>query len=193
MDNLVCVGKIGRPDGLRGYNRLNTYTSGYDFFYNHRDLLVGFPDDGHVNYSETVALLSLVEFKKNIYYFKTSDIREKNQSLLVRMDGIHNRSDAAKIVNCHLYILRSQMKDPGPGEYYHSDLNGCSVFNMHGRKVGVVLCVHNFGAGDFLEIRLDREFCNKNNALGTIGFNANSIIDVNINDKKIIINETFLL
>ena len=45
----------------------------------------------------------------------------------------------------------------GEDEYYHSDLIGLDAVSPNGALVGTVLAVHNFGAGDLLEIRFEDE------------------------------------
>ena len=38
-------------------------------------------------------------------------------------------------------------------EWYHSDLIGLTVYDRAGAALGTVVAIHNFGAGDLLEIR----------------------------------------
>ena len=40
-------------------------------------------------------------------------------------------------------------------EFYHADLIGLAVVNKAGEQLGTVLAIHNFGAGDLIEVRLD--------------------------------------
>jgi 16S rRNA processing protein RimM len=40
-------------------------------------------------------------------------------------------------------------------EFYHADLVGLSVVDPAGEALGTVVAVHNFGAGDLIEVRLD--------------------------------------
>jgi 16S rRNA processing protein RimM len=39
-------------------------------------------------------------------------------------------------------------------EFYHADLIGLAVVNTAGELLGAVLAIHNFGAGDLIEVRL---------------------------------------
>jgi 16S rRNA processing protein RimM len=49
--------------------------------------------------------------------------------------------------------LRSALPAPTEEEFYHADLIGMSVVSDNGQDIGKVHAVHNFGAGDILEIQ----------------------------------------
>ncbi len=42
-------------------------------------------------------------------------------------------------------------------EFYHADLIGLAVVDRAGRKLGTVVAIHNFGAGDLIEVRAATE------------------------------------
>ncbi len=72
---------------------------------------------------------------------------------LCRIEGIEDRTAAAALVGSELAVPRRRLPDPDAGTYYHADLIGLAVRDLHGRPCGRVVAVHNFGAGDLLEIR----------------------------------------
>ena len=51
-----------------------------------------------------------------------------------------------------LFRSRAALPDPGEEEYYHADLLGLAVVLKDGSVFGAVKAVHDFGAGDSLEI-----------------------------------------
>ena len=51
-----------------------------------------------------------------------------------------------------LYIARAALPEPQAGEFYHADLIGLLAEDASGHILGRVGAVHNFGAGDVLEI-----------------------------------------
>jgi 16S rRNA processing protein RimM len=51
-----------------------------------------------------------------------------------------------------LYVPRSRLPATDQDEFYHEDLVGLAARDAQGRSVGRVLAVHDFGAGDILEI-----------------------------------------
>ena len=53
-----------------------------------------------------------------------------------------------------LYVSRDVLPDIDEEEtFYHADLIGLDAFTPDGAKFGTVTTVHNFGAGDIIEIR----------------------------------------
>jgi len=49
---------------------------------------------------------------------------------------------------------RAKLPKPADDEFYHADLVGLAAVDAQGRRIGEIVAVHNFGAGDLLEIRL---------------------------------------
>jgi len=56
------------------------------------------------------------------------------------------------LCNTDLYVPRERLPLPEPEEFYYADLIGLRAEDPAGRVVGSVVAVHNFGAGDILEI-----------------------------------------
>ncbi len=72
--------------------------------------------------------------------------------LIARLSGVEDRSGAEALRGLRLYLPRSALPQPDPEEYYHADLIGLEVVLSDGTPVGRVRAVHDFGAGDTLEI-----------------------------------------
>ena len=51
-----------------------------------------------------------------------------------------------------LHVPREALPDPDADEYYHADLIGLRAQTPEGAPLGEVRAVHDFGAGDVLEI-----------------------------------------
>jgi len=49
-------------------------------------------------------------------------------------------------------VPRSRLPEREEDEWYHSDLIGLAAQGPDGVTIGTVIAVHNFGAGDLLEI-----------------------------------------
>src|SRR5262249_23046022 len=52
-----------------------------------------------------------------------------------------------------LYVPRTALPETKEDEFYHADLIGLPVETREGACLGTVRAVHNFGAGDILELR----------------------------------------
>ena len=79
--------------------------------------------------------------------------REHKGGLVVRAEGVPDRTAADKIMGLKLYVDRAELPEPDEDEYYITDLIGMKVIDTAGVEVGKVANVDNFGAGDLLDIR----------------------------------------
>jgi 16S rRNA processing protein RimM len=87
--------------------------------------------------------------------FEIEALRPAKQMFVARLKGIGDRDAAERLTNVQLYVSREKLPPPADGEFYHADLIGLAAYDRHGGAVGTVSAVHNFGAGDLLEIRRD--------------------------------------
>lgn len=73
---------------------------------------------------------------------------------LAEVEGVRDRTQAEALKGTELYVPREALPDiEEDGAYYIEDLIGMEARDEAGKTVGTVLGVHNFGAGDLLEIR----------------------------------------
>lgn len=71
---------------------------------------------------------------------------------IARFAEISDRNAAEAAKGVKLYVPRGALPETSGEEYYHADLIGLSAVDTNGVIVGKVVAVHNFGAGDILEI-----------------------------------------
>jgi 16S rRNA processing protein RimM len=76
----------------------------------------------------------------------------KADEAVVRFAGISDRNAAEKLKGQSLYVPRSVLPEAGEREFYLADLIGLRAEGAAGATLGTVKAVHNFGAGDMLEI-----------------------------------------
>jgi 16S rRNA processing protein RimM len=62
------------------------------------------------------------------------------------------RNEAERLNGLELYIARGKLPATEAGEYYHADLIGLAAATAAGEPLGHIVAIHNFGAGDILEI-----------------------------------------
>ncbi|MCZ6722232.1 MAG: ribosome maturation factor RimM [Proteobacteria bacterium] len=72
--------------------------------------------------------------------------------VIAEIEGIDDRDAAEALKGLRLCVERGAFPEPGENEYYHADLIGLPVHRRDGEDFGTVREVHNFGAGDVLEI-----------------------------------------
>ncbi len=156
----ICVGQLGAPHGVRGEIRLRSFTAdpqavtGYGPFET---------EDGQV-----VAIEAL---------------RPAKDHFVATLAGIRDRDAAERLVNTKLFVPRDRLPEIGEeDEFYHADLVGLSAVSPSGEKIGTVVAVHNFGAGDLIEVRFDG-----NDKTEFVAFNETNVPSVDIGAQQIVI------
>ena len=126
----VCVARIGAPHGVRGAIKLWTFTE------------------------EPMAVMQYgpLSTKDGTRKFEVASAREAKDHLVATLKGVVTREEAERLNGVELYISRSKLPATDADEYYHADLIGLSAENAAGEPIGRVIAIHNFGAGDIIEI-----------------------------------------
>ena len=81
--------------------------------------------------------------------------RDSGKSAVARLEGISDRSAAEALRGSLVEVDRSSLPPLEEGEYYHADLIGLPAEDHEGKRIGTVVSVENYGAGDLLEIELE--------------------------------------
>ena len=102
--------------------------------------------------------------------------------VIIKLLGFDNINDVVKFKNKDIYgdILDQDVLEEN--EYFNQDLEGCSVYNQDNQLRGEVIEVMIGGIYNMLRIKGD-------NTKGIIPFNNQFIESVDIDNKKIVINE----
>ena len=66
--------------------------------------------------------------------------------------GVATREEAERLNGLELYIAREKLPATDEDEYYHADLIGLAAVTPANEPLGRVIAIHNFGAGDIIEI-----------------------------------------
>jgi len=130
MPALVCVARIGAAHGVRGAVKLWTFTE--DPF--------------------AVQTYGPLQTKDGQRRFEVAQAREGKGHLVATFKGVTTRDEAERLNGLELYVARDQLPETDEGEYYHTDLIGLAAVTTAGEPLGRVVAIHNFGAGDIIEI-----------------------------------------
>jgi 16S rRNA processing protein RimM len=76
------------------------------------------------------------------------------RGVVARLAGIADRAAAEGLKGMELYVARERLPPPAEDEFYHADLIGLLAVDAEGRAFGRIAAIHNFGAGDLIEIAL---------------------------------------
>jgi 16S rRNA processing protein RimM len=88
--------------------------------------------------------------KLSITAFRTS----KEGEAVIAFEGIRDRNAAEALKGTELFVSRNALPDADDDEFYHADLIGLEAQDSEGRVIGKISALHNFGAGDVMEIAL---------------------------------------
>jgi 16S rRNA processing protein RimM len=132
-ESRICVGKIGAAHGVRGEVRLWSYTA---------DPLA-------------IADYAPLESADGKHVLSIETLRPQGESIVARFDGVKDRNAAEALRNIELYVPRDRLPEiEEDDEFYIADLVGLQATDKSGKALGEVVGVHNFGAGDLIEIKL---------------------------------------
>ena len=159
------MGVVGAPHGIRGECRIKSFAADPLAFGAYGPLFSG---DGRV-------------------FTLASSRPLKDDLLVVRFHGIADRDAVQALTGTELFIDRALLPDPDDEEFYHADLIGLSVIGLDGALLGRVFAVHEFGAGDVLEIR------SVENARSWYHpFSKAGVPEIRLKDQKIVIDPAFI-
>jgi 16S rRNA processing protein RimM len=85
--------------------------------------------------------------------FEIEAVRPGKGHLIARFRGVGDRNTAERLVNVRLFVPRERLPMPAPDEFYHADLVGLAAVTSDGTEIGTVVAIHDFGAGDILELQ----------------------------------------
>jgi 16S rRNA processing protein RimM len=127
---LVCVARIGAAHGVRGAVKLWTFTE--DPF--------------------AVTRYGPLSTRDGARQFEVAQAREAKDHLVATLKGVTTRNEAERLNGVELYVAREKLPATEADEYYHADLIGLAAVTATNDVLGKVVAIHNFGAGDIIEI-----------------------------------------
>ena len=130
MPAQICIARIGAAHGVRGAVKLWTFTE--DPF--------------------AVKRYGPLSTKDGARQFEVTDAREVKGHLVATLKGVTTREEAERLNGVELYIAREKLPATEEDEYYHTDLIGLAAVTTADQPLGRVVAIHNFGAGDIMEI-----------------------------------------
>jgi 16S rRNA processing protein RimM len=126
----ICVARIGAAHGVRGAVKLWTFTEDPLAVKHYGPLMT----------------------KDGARQFEVTHAREAKGHLVATLKGIATRDEAERLNGLELYVARDKLPATDEDEYYHADLIGLVAVTSANEPLGRVIAIHNFGAGDIIEI-----------------------------------------
>lgn len=131
-DTRVCVAQIGAAHGLRGGVHLRSFTE----------------------QPEAFAQYGPLETEDGSRRLDIDSVKPSKDGFNVRFVGVTRREQAEALRNVNLYVDRDRLPAADENEFYYADLIGLAAVTPQGEALGEVIALHNFGAGDIVELKL---------------------------------------
>ena len=130
----ICVGAIAGAFGVRGEARIKSFCAE--------------PED-IARYSPLTA--------EDGRSFGLKITRAVKGGFAARLTGVATREEAEVLRGTRLYAPRERLPALPDDEFYHTDLIGLEVVDTGGASLGRVRAIHDFGAGDVIEVQGPKE------------------------------------
>jgi len=132
-DRRILLGRIAAPHGIRG------------------DVVI----ESYAGEPQAIAAYGPLESEDGTRKIEINVVRVTPKGVIAHVAGVDDRTSAESLKGLSLYVERARLPVAAEGEYYRADLIGLAAEDREGRKVGTVVAVENYGAGDILELRLE--------------------------------------
>ncbi|WP_409432796.1 ribosome maturation factor RimM [Litorimonas sp. RW-G-Af-16] len=130
-DKLICVGAIAGAFGVKGEVKVKSFTADPAACFDYGPLL-----------NEAGAVI-----------FTPTHVRPAGAAFAVTCPEVTTREEAEAMKSTKLYVLRASLPEPDEDDFYYTDLIGLDVKTTAGQRMGKIIAIHEFGAGDMLEIQ----------------------------------------
>ena len=126
----IALAAVAGAHGVKGEVRLKLFSEKAESLARHKKLFVGGAER------------------------RVLEVRDSGKVAVARFEGVSDRGAAEALRGSLVEVDRDALPPLEDGEYYHVDLIGLPVLNRHGKPIGSVVAVEDYGAGDLLEIEL---------------------------------------
>ena len=130
--SLFCAAVIATAHGVRGHVKVKCFLEDPSQF-------MAFSPYSNENGEESFVVEKVLSQNKDV--------------LIVSLKGIQDRTQAEHLRGAQLMLSKKRLPELGEDTFYHSDLIGLDVLSHTGERLGVVHALHNYGAGDILEMQ----------------------------------------
>ena len=162
MQNKIIIGRFGKAHGIKGWIRVISFTD---------------PNENILQYHPW-------HIKKNNQWqqLNPEDTKQHSKDIIIKLPHINDRDIAKTYTNLEIFTNHDQLPKLPKNEYYWSDLEGLTVIDKSGTKLGIVDHLIATGANDVLIVNTTY----KQPLL--IPYLDDVIIDINLNKKTITVD-----
>ena len=156
MAETVSIGAVTGPHGVKGQFKVKPFTT--------------VPKDIASYGPVQAGKLSLTLVVKG---------QTSNGLVIVAAREVTDRDAAASLRGQELTVLREALPSVDDDEVYHADLLGMAVYEADGDLLGSVLALHDFGAGEIVEVKP------KSGPSLMLPFDPNHVVEIDLETGRI--------
>ena len=127
----ICLGMIVGVHGVRGHLKIKAYTGNPAALDRYGPLSL---DDGR------------------LLHLNVKSVSARGPVIAMAQE-VTGRDEAELMRGFELFISRDALPPAGNDEVYHTDLIGLDARGIDGEAIGVIVGLHDFGAGDIIEVK----------------------------------------
>jgi 16S rRNA processing protein RimM len=132
-DDLVLVGRVARPHGIRGQVIVN-------------------PETDFVEDRFRAGAVFWTRSARGDEQLKVTSARVQNGRPVIAFEGFSSIEDVERLAGLDLRVPEEELQPLEAGTYYHHQLIGCAVETVDGERVGGVVRVDGGAAGSLLVV-----------------------------------------
>ena len=159
-DEFILVASVGKPVGLKGWAKVNSFTRPPENLFNFKNFFLDVDGD-----------------KENINIDKFS---KSGKNYILKVESLDSIEEIERLKNKEIFIKSEDLPKLKENEFYWKDLIGMEVRQIDGTVIGVVVEIIETGSDDVLVVE-------KNNKKELIPFNFGEIIK-EVGDNSIIVD-----
>lgn len=133
----IILGSISGVFGIKGWVKVHSFTG----------------------VQESILKYKTWRLEKNgkLSEYKLEEGRKHGKIIVAKLKSIDDRDSAASLYKANIVIDQDELPKLPEGEYYWNDLEGLEVFNIEGKRYGIVDHLFETGANDVMVVLGDKE------------------------------------
>ena len=133
---LIHVGKVTKPQGIRGEVRVYSLSGQPENFRAYPQLVLVEEDGQRRNY-------------------KVTSFRSQGSFAVVALEGVADRNRAEELVGCQVWVAEEYLAPLADDEFYWHDVMGAEVVDQEGNSLGNLTSLLAAGGTELMVVQLD--------------------------------------
>ncbi|MFZ8944269.1 MAG: ribosome maturation factor RimM [Methylophilaceae bacterium] len=138
MEDIVIMGKILSPHGIKGWIKVHAFTEKKETLSNYKIWQTS-PDE------------------KNWLEYEIEDIQVKNKVLFAKLKNVDDRDSADQLSKSFIGVFKKELPDLEKNQFYWFQLIGLDVKSLTGHRFGKVESILETGANNVLVVKNEKE------------------------------------